>query len=158
MKRPLSTLMFALMTASLVVPQLAQARDGRANVNHVNNNRVHNTRTNVNRVNNNHVRNTSINHNVNRNINVNQNVHVDVDNHHNGWYDDDDYHPIATAVGVTAAVGLTAAVIGSITRTLPPNCAPYPYSGITYQQCGNTYYQPQYSGTNVQYVVVNPPH
>ncbi|GHD69736.1 hypothetical protein [Jeongeupia chitinilytica] len=151
MKRPLSTLMFALITASMVVPQLAQARNGRANANRVDHNHVRSTNVS-------HNRDINRNRNVNHNINVNQNVHVDVDNHHNGWYGDDDYHPIATAAGVTAAVGLTAAVIGSITRTLPPNCAPYPYSGITYQQCGNTYYQPQYSGTNVQYVVVNPPH
>jgi hypothetical protein len=26
-----------------------------------------------------------------------------------------------------------------------------------YQQCGSYWYQPQYSGTTVQYVVVNPP-
>jgi hypothetical protein len=31
-------------------------------------------------------------------------------------------------------------------------------SGVTYQQCGSTWYQPQYSGTTVQYVVINPPH
>jgi hypothetical protein len=29
---------------------------------------------------------------------------------------------------------------------------------MTYQQCGGTYYQPQYAGSSVTYVVVNPPH
>ena len=28
---------------------------------------------------------------------------------------------------------------------------------VTYQQCGDTWYQPQYAGTQLTYVVVNPP-
>jgi hypothetical protein len=38
--------------------------------------------------------------------------------------------------------------------TVPPNCVPVNYSGMVYQQCGATWYQPQ--GT--QYVVVNAPY
>jgi hypothetical protein len=30
-------------------------------------------------------------------------------------------------------------------------------SAALYQQCGGAYYQPQYVGSNVQYIVVNPP-
>jgi len=30
-------------------------------------------------------------------------------------------------------------------------------NGITYQQCGSTWYQPQYSGSQANYIVVNPP-
>jgi hypothetical protein len=29
--------------------------------------------------------------------------------------------------------------------------------GVAYQQCGNTWYQPQYAGTETQYVVVAAP-
>jgi hypothetical protein len=29
--------------------------------------------------------------------------------------------------------------------------------GVAYQQCGNTWYQPRYAGTQVNYIVVNPP-
>jgi hypothetical protein len=29
--------------------------------------------------------------------------------------------------------------------------------GVTYQQCGSTWYQPQYAGTSVTYVVTSPP-
>jgi hypothetical protein len=29
---------------------------------------------------------------------------------------------------------------------------------MTYQQCGGTWYQPQYVGNDVQYVVVNAPY
>jgi hypothetical protein len=30
-------------------------------------------------------------------------------------------------------------------------------NGIGYSQCGSTWYQPYYSGTTVQYIVVSPP-
>ena len=101
---------------------------------------------------------TSINHNTNvnrnTNVNVNRNVNVDVDRRGccGGW--DNDYHPVATAAAVTATVAVTAAVVGSIVRSVPANCVPVNYGGIVYQQCGNTWYQPQGS----QYVVINPPY
>ncbi|MEM5316900.1 hypothetical protein [Paraburkholderia sp. JHI869] len=94
------------------------------------------------------VRNTSVNNvNVNRNVNVNANV-----DRHGGW--DDDYHPVATAAAVTAAVGVTSAVVGSIVHSVPSNCVPVNYGGMVYQQCGSTWYQPQ----GAQYVVVNAPY
>jgi hypothetical protein len=99
----------------------------------------------------NNVRSTSVN-----NVNVNKNVNVNVDNNrgccNNGW--DNDYHPVATAVAVTAAVAVTSAVVGSIVRGVPAGCVPVNYGGIIYQQCGSTWYQPQ--GT--QYIVINPPY
>ena len=93
----------------------------------------------------NNVRNTSVN-----NVNVNKNVNVNVQGNSGccGW--DNDYHPVATA----AAVGATAAVIGSMVRYPPAGCVPVNYGGIVYQQCGTTWYQPQGS----QYVVINPPY
>jgi len=105
----------------------------------------------------NNVRSTSVNSvNTNRNVNVNsnRNVNVNVDNHGGccGW--DNDYHPVATAAAVTATVAVTSAVVGSMVRSVPPNCAPVNYGGMVYQQCGGTWYQPQGS----QYVVVNPPY
>lgn len=94
------------------------------------------------------VRNTSVNNvNVNRNVNVNANV-----DRHGGW--DNDYHPVATAAAVTAAVGVTSAVVGSIVHSVPSNCVPVNYGGMVYQQCGSTWYQPQGS----QYIVVNAPY
>jgi hypothetical protein len=59
---------------------------------------------------------------------------------------------------VTAGVAVTSAVIGAVVNSVPPNCAPVNYNGMTYQRCGNTWYQPQYSGPNVQYVVIAPPY
>lgn len=100
----------------------------------------------------NNVRNTSVN-----NVNVNKNVNVNVDNNrggccNNGW--DNDYHPIATAVAVTATVAVTAAVVGSIVNAPPPGCVPVNYGGMIYQQCGTVWYMPQ----GPQYVVINPPY
>ena len=111
-----------------------------------------NTRTSVNKnTNTNTNRNTNVNTNVNKNTNVNVNSsrHVDVDvDVDRGW------HPVATV----AAVAVTAAVIGSVVNTLPPSgCYPVQIGPTLYQQCGNYWYQPQYYGTTVQYVVVNPP-
>jgi hypothetical protein len=64
---------------------------------------------------------------------------------------------VARAVGVAAAATVTAAVVGSIVYSLPPSCSAVVVNGLTYQQCGGTWYQPQYAGTQVTYVVVNAP-
>ncbi|NLP65680.1 hypothetical protein NH14_031990 [Paraburkholderia sacchari] len=66
-----------------------------------------------------------------------------------GWYVD----PVAAAV----TVGMTAAVVGTMVASLPPSCSPVMIGGTTYEQCGATWYQPQYIGTQVQYVVVPAP-
>lgn len=116
-----------------------------------------------------------INQNNNNNINVNvQGNHhggpgyppppppYHGDSHHDhddDWddWDDWDHHPFAVASAVTAGVAVTNAIIGSIVREVPAQCVPVSVNGVTYQQCGSTWYQPQYMGTAVQYVVVPPP-
>ncbi|HEY2256889.1 MAG TPA: hypothetical protein VGI11_14710 [Variovorax sp.] len=100
----------------------------------------------------NDVRNTSVN-----SVNVNRNTNVVVAGNggccnNRGW--DNDYHPVATAAAVTAAVAVTSAVVGSMVQAVPAGCAPVNYAGYIYQQCGAVWYQPQGS----QYVVVNPPY
>ena len=89
------------------------------------------------------------------NVNINHN-HYDGGHHHghDHWdHWDDHWHPLETA----ATVAVTAAVVGSIVRTIPPSCNTVMVNGISYSQCGSTWYQPQYAGSSVQYVVVNPP-
>ncbi len=107
--------------------------------------------------------NVNRNQNINRNTNVNRNTNINVDrdididvDHHGGWNDWDD-HPFATAAAVTAGVAITSAVIGSIVYSVPPSCVTTVVNGVAYQQCGSTWYEPRYSGTTVQYVVINPP-
>jgi len=114
-------------------------------------NRAANTSQNVNRTGNVN-QNVNRNANVNQNVNVNRNVNVDVDNGCCG------NNPLAAAAVVTAGVAVTAAAIGSIAYSIPPSCVPVSVHGGTYQQCGNTWYQPQYAGTQVTYVTVNPPY
>jgi len=100
---------------------------------------------------------TNVNANVNRNahVNVNRNVNVNVNNEwHGGGCC---YHPVATAVAVTAAAVVTAAVVGSIVHSVPPSCSTVVVNGLAYQQCGSTWYQPQFAGTSTTYIVVNPP-
>ena len=95
-------------------------------------------------------RNTNVNRNTN--INVNNNIHGDCLGgcYNRGWD-----HPVAAAAAVTAAAVATAAVVGSIAYSLPPDCSTPTANG--YYECDGTWYQPQYAGTDVQYVVVNPP-
>jgi hypothetical protein len=96
--------------------------------------------------------------NVNRNFNnVNVDRDINVDGHYGGWGDACCYHPVARAAGVAAAAATTAAVVGSVVNTLPPACSEVNVNGVPYQQCGSTWYQPQFVGTTVNYVVVNSP-
>lgn len=99
--------------------------------------------------------NTNVNRNVNRDLNVDVDVHHDYHGHHNHW--DDHYHPVARAALVTATAVTTAAIIGSMVNTLPPQCVTVIRYGVSYYQCGSTWYQPTYVGTSVQYVVVVAP-
>lgn len=148
-----ATLTFAL------VPQQVDARGGhrggghggggaRSSVNRGGGaNRNANRNTNVNRN-----KNTNINNN--RNVNVNKNVNVDVDvDHRRGCCGHGGYHPVATGV----AIGVTAAVIGSVVYSLPSGCTTVIRAGISYRQCGSTWYEPRYSGNDVTYVVIEAP-
>ena len=67
------------------------------------------------------------------------------------------YHPVARAAVVTGAAVATAVVVGSVVRSLPPSCTSVVVGNVAYQQCGHTWYQPRYAGSEVSYVVVNPP-
>ena len=131
------------------------ANRGDANRN-VNANHNVNANNNVNR-NANINRDTNVNRNSNVNVNSNRNINVDVD--HRGCCDndwDDHHHPIATGAAIGATAAITSAVIGSMVTSLPPACQTTVVNGIGYSNCGGTWYQPQYVGTSVQYVVVAP--
>jgi hypothetical protein len=94
-------------------------------------------------------RDRSVSRDVSRDVNMHGDIDVDVDH---GYY-----HPVARAIGATAAIVTIAAIVGTVVNSLPPSCSPVVSGGITYQRCNGTYYQPQYAGTQVNYVVVNPP-
>jgi TRAP-type mannitol/chloroaromatic compound transport system permease large subunit len=67
------------------------------------------------------------------------------------------YHPVARTAVVTGAAVATAVAVGTVVRTIPPSCRSVVVGNVAYQQCGNTFYQPRYAGSQVTYVVVNPP-
>ena len=105
-------------------------------------------------------RNYNSNSNVNRNtnVNVNRNIDVNTDNNWNHGMGGCCYHPVATAAAVTTAAVVTAAVVGSVVNSVPSSgCQSVVVNGMGYTQCGATWYQPQYAGTQVTYVVVNQP-
>jgi hypothetical protein len=102
----------------------------------------------------------NINRNINRNTNVNINRNVNVrrgyyGGRHHRYHD----HNNGIGVGAAIAIGVAGLAVGSIitAASMPPSCNMVNVNGLTYQRCGNTWYQPQYAGSQVNYVVVNPP-
>ena len=141
-----------------MLPKDAEARavrgGTRTNVNY-NHNVNRNTNVNHNR---NVNRNTNVNVNRNANVNVNRNVNVH-GGYHGGYHGNNYYHNDGIGVGGAIAIGVAGMAIGSMitAAALPPSCSTLSVNGMTYQQCGSTWYQPQYSGSQVNYIVVNPP-
>ena len=97
--------------------------------------------------------------NVNRNVNVNTaNVNVNrIVNVSGGCCDN--HVGVGGAVAAGVVVGATAAVVGSAiaASALPPSCSTVIVNGLAYQSCGGAWYQPQYAGSQVTSIVVNPP-
>ncbi len=67
------------------------------------------------------------------------------------------YRPVAPVVGAPVAAAAAGLAIGATVASLPPACSNVVINGITYYNCGGTYYQRAYDGPNVVYVVVQPP-
>jgi hypothetical protein len=93
----------------------------------------------------------------NRPINV-----ADIDiNRGYGWNSDWDgccYYGSGWGAAAGFAAGAVAATaLGSTVYDLPSSCTTTVVNGVTYTQCGDVWYQPQFQGTTTSYVVVNPP-
>lgn len=160
---PISTFFFRLNTIMVAAiffsatcglfPCQADARQaqGRTRTSVHHGGQKHN-KSNINRNKNNN-RNTNINRNQNVNVNKNVNVNVRGGGGYYGGY----HHNVGAAVAVGAVTGL---VVGSViaAASMPPSCTTVVSQGITYRQCGSTWYQPQYAGSQVNYIVVNPPY
>ena len=77
------------------------------------------------------------------------------------WHPDDRwdgccYYPGRAAAFAAGAV--TAAAIGSTVYDLPDDCVTTIVDGVTYEHCGDAWYEPQFSGTSTTYVVVKSPN
>jgi len=160
-----STIAFAsfFLVATCAIPNQAQARrtEGKTHTSvhkkRPNNNKDLQRKRDINR-------NTNVNRNinVNKNVNVNRNVNVRSDRrYYDGrHYYDYDRHHHHNDVGRALAIGaLTGLVVGTViaSASMSPSCGTVYVNGYPYRQCGNTWYQPQYVGNEVNYIVVNPP-
>jgi hypothetical protein len=65
--------------------------------------------------------------------------------------------PVAGAAVAGAAVTATALAIGTVVASQPSGCGEQMVGGLTYLNCDGTWFQPQYQGGQVVYVVVAPP-
>ena len=153
MNRPIQNLLSITLVLLLSCGPMFAQRGGSSTRTSVNGNANHNANVNSNK----NV-NANINHNVNANVNKNVNVNVNknVYVHGNAYYGGCCYHTNTAAVVAATAI-VTAAVIGSRVNTLPPACTVVIMNGLTYQQCGTTWYQPQFVGTTTTYLVVAAP-
>jgi hypothetical protein len=76
--------------------------------------------------------------------------------HHDDWDDWDGWGYFAAGAAVVAGAYAIGTVISATTYS-SLSCTNIVVNGITYSQCGTTWYQPTYSGSEVTYIVVNPP-
>ena len=90
------------------------------------------------------------------NVNIDRDYNVRVDNDWDGGWGGGYYRP-GYGAGAIAGAAVGAAIAGSYYRSLPPNCVSVYRVSVAYYQCGSAWYQPVYSGSTVQYVVVQAP-
>ena len=69
---------------------------------------------------------------------------------HNAYYHSRPYYG-------AGAAAVTAVAVGTVVATLPTGCSQIVVHGRPYYNCTGTYYQPQYSGSEIIYVVVDSP-
>lgn len=78
-------------------------------------------------------------------------TNIDVNHHYNYAYR---YPYGAYDYGLATGAALA---IGTAVAALPDDCTTAEIGGIYYHHCGNVWYEPEYRGTEINYVVVKPP-
>lgn len=79
------------------------------------------------------------------------------DDHYHGHWDSPWGYAAVGAAAVTAAYAIGTVVTASTFATLPCTPTTVVVGGVTYYQCGPTWYSQAYSGGDVTYVVVEAP-
>lgn len=97
-----------------------------------------------------HSAHVSVHHHADVNVHHHADVDVHVDHHYH------DHHVDAGDVMLGAITGLA---IGAVVTaaSMPPTCQNIIINNISYRQCGSTWYQPYYVGTELRFQVVAPP-
>ena len=75
--------------------------------------------------------------------------------YHNDWYDDNVV--VGVVVGTAAGVAAAAAPTTTYVTTLPCQTIAIVANGISYYQCGDTWYQRSYAGSQITYMVTTAP-
>ena len=100
--------------------------------------------------------NRDTNRNVNRNVNRNRNVNVNVNNRYYGGHG----RGYGYYGGRPILAFSTGLIIGSViaSASMPTTCTTFVTNGISYRQCGSSYYHPYYQGDTLVYKVVASPY
>lgn len=102
--------------------------------------------------------NRNSNRNVNRNVNrnYNRNVNVNVNHRYHGGYG----RGYGYYGGRPILAFATGMAIGSMiaSASMPTTCTTFVTNGISYRQCGSSYYHPYYQGDTLVYKVVASPY
>jgi hypothetical protein len=64
---------------------------------------------------------------------------------------------VEAGLAVAGAIVVSTAITASAFQSMSCPVTPVVVGGYTYFQCGSTRYQPTYQGSQVTYMVVNPP-
>ena len=65
--------------------------------------------------------------------------------------------PAPQAVPQTAAPSTAAMAIGTVVKSLPAGCTTVAAGGVSYSNCGGTFYRVAFQGSSLVYVVVEKP-
>jgi hypothetical protein len=81
------------------------------------------------------------------------------EDYHGGYYHGGYYggYPAYPTGGVAAGMVIGATMTAAAFNAQKASCSTLVVNGVSYYQCGSTWYQPSYQGGNVTYIVVNPP-
>ena len=66
-------------------------------------------------------------------------------------------YPAYPAGGVVAGMAIGSTMTAAAFNKQKASCSTLVVNGISYYQCGSTWYQPSYQGGNATYIVVSPP-
>jgi hypothetical protein len=74
-----------------------------------------------------------------------------------GWYGYAPYHYYYPTTTYSEVKQTVPAEVGTVVNDIPEDCKPETVNEINYKICGVNWFEPQYSGTEIEYIIVDPP-